>query len=223
MITPSITLNGQQTFSTLRQPSREALIFISIFQPTGLFHLTGIPSHEFTNKILDAEMVFNKELSSLKEQLKNAKSYEEMIALADKFFIYLANRAKTNVYQVAKVSHLMLQKGGNISLDYLAKEAFLSTKQFKRKFYEQTGLNPKEYSRIIRFSNAYNTKNKNPHLDWLTVAYDCGYYDYQHLVKDYKDFTGLTPNAFHQIVGKDPENVLGVKFEDRAISNHFAD
>jgi AraC-like DNA-binding protein len=36
----------------------------------------------------------------------------------------------------------MLRQNGNISLDYLAKEAFLSTKQFKWKFYEQTGVNP---------------------------------------------------------------------------------
>jgi AraC-like DNA-binding protein len=213
--TPSITLNGQQTFTTFRQPGHEILLFNIIFQPTGLFHLTGIPAHDFRDKTLDAATVFDKEIQGLKEQLQNATSYTEMIGMADKFIAHLVNRAKNNFYQVEKVSQFMLRQNGNISLDYLAKEAFLSTKQFKRKFYEQTGVNPKEFSRIIRFHKACSTKNKCPHLDWLTIAMNVGYYDYQHLVKDFKDFTGLTPNAFYLLENKSPEKILSIQFEQR--------
>lgn len=210
---PSVVLNGQQTFSTIRQPSHDTLIFQIVFQPTGLFLLTGIPSCEFTDKAFDAESVFNNELRMVKEQMQHAKNYAEMIVLADNFLAYLVRRAKPNFHVIDKVSNLMMLQGGNVSLDYLAKEAFLSTKQFKRKFYEQTGLNPKDYNKIIRFNKAFNAKNKFATTDWLTIAMNCGYYDYQHLVKDYKEFTGLTPNAFHVVEKKSPENILGIATE----------
>jgi hypothetical protein len=67
--------------------------------------------------------------------------------------------------------------------------------------------------RIIRFNKAVNIKNAYPHRDWLDIAFECGYVDYQHLVKDYKDFTNNTPNVFHLIESKSPESRLGLASE----------
>ena len=53
-------------------------------------------------------------------------------------------------------------------------------------------------------------KNTLPHLDWLSLAIHNGYYDYQHLVKDYKDLTQKTPIEFHQIDLSAPEREFGV-------------
>lgn len=65
------------------------------------------------------------------------------------------------------------------------------------------------FDRISRFEKSFRTKNKYPHLGWLSIALTCGYYDYQHLVKDYKEFTHLTPNAFYEADTKAPERVFG--------------
>jgi AraC-like DNA-binding protein len=32
--------------------------------------------------------------------------------------------------------------------------------------------------------------------DWSSIARDAGYYDQAHLIGDFRDLTGLTPNAF---------------------------
>ena len=53
-------------------------------------------------------------------------------------------------------------------------------------------------------------KNAQPRLDWLSVAVELGYYDYQHLVRDFKEFTQLTPNAFYDVDTKAPERAFGV-------------
>jgi AraC-like DNA-binding protein len=47
-------------------------------------------------------------------------------------------------------------------------------------------------------------------MDWLRIALECNYHDYQHLVRDYKDFTGYGPNAFHEIESKAPERSFGL-------------
>jgi AraC-like DNA-binding protein len=52
-------------------------------------------------------------------------------------------------------------------------------------------------------------KNRYPDKDWLSIAIHCGYYDYQHLVKDYKEFTGYTPPQFFSIDNGSPERAFG--------------
>ena len=97
-----------------------------------------------------------------------------------------------------------------MTVEAIAREACLSTKQLDRKFKERSGVNPKVYERIIRFDKAFRLKNSHPGYDWLRIAVACGYHDYQHLVKEYKTFTGLTPAAFHEIEDQAPEREFGL-------------
>jgi transcriptional regulator GlxA family with amidase domain len=81
------------------------------------------------------------------------------------------------------------------SIDSLAAAACLSARQFERSFVERVGMGPKLYSRIVRFDRAFRLKEREPAADWLSVALACGYYDYRHLVRDFRDFAGVTPPA----------------------------
>jgi AraC-like DNA-binding protein len=208
-----MVLIGQQTAVNKRYFKNDFLNFQIVFQPTGLFRLTGIPSFELTNQFVDAENIFGKDLRFIYEQLQHAKNYCEMLLIADRFVADLVCHARKDAHLLDAVSQVMMQRGGNISLDWLAKESCLCTKQFKRKFNERAGVNPKTYARIIRFTKAFNTKNAYPDRDWLRIAVGCDYFDYQHLVKDYKDLTGLTPNEFHLLESNSPENKLGLTDE----------
>jgi transcriptional regulator GlxA family with amidase domain len=51
---------------------------------------------------------------------------------------------------------------------------------------------------------------KQPKLDWLAIALACGYHDYQHLVRDYRDFAAATPKSFFHEESKAPGRVLGL-------------
>jgi AraC-like DNA-binding protein len=208
-----IVLVGQQTSVMRRYPGNSFLSLQVVFQPTGLFRLIGIPAYELTNQYIDAEIVFSKNIRSVYEQLQNAKDFTQMLIIADKFVDNLASHSKKGRHLLDFVSNQLMECGGNISMDWLAKEACLCPKQFKRRFNERAGVNPKTYARIIRFAKAFNTKNAYPHWDWLRIAIDCGYYDYQHLVKDYKILTGLTPGKFHLLENHSPENKLGLAAE----------
>ncbi|MEP6949801.1 MAG: helix-turn-helix domain-containing protein [Ginsengibacter sp.] len=209
-----IILFGQQTSINKRCFFGSVFLnFQIVFQPTGLFRLTGIPSFELTNQYFDSENIFSKNIRFIHEQLQDAKSYSEMLLIADRFVGTLVSNARKEVHLLDSVSKFMMQRAGNIPLDWLAKESCLCSKQFKRKFNERVGVNPKTYARIIRFTKAFNTKNAYPNWDWLRIAIECDYFDYQHLVKDYKDFTGLTPNEFHLLENNSPESRLGLSDE----------
>jgi AraC-like DNA-binding protein len=204
-------LSGQQTTPVIFNGSGEVLNFQIVFKPTAFYKITGIPSFEFAAKFTDAALIFGSSIFSYFEQLQYATSYSEMAIIAERFVLKLIKNAKLDKTQIDSI---FIQKNyfSNInSIDRLAKEACLCEKQFKRVFFDKVGVNPKTYFKLTRFFNAYNTKNAKPYWDWLRIAIECNYYDYQHLSKDYLLFTNHTPVQFHQqIESNSPEVQLGI-------------
>jgi AraC-like DNA-binding protein len=203
-------LHGQPTLVTNRHVGREFMVFQVQFQPGALFRLTGIPAHELTNAFVDAEAVFSGEIRLVNERLNSAHHYTEMIDIVETFLLYLVRRANRPLRPVDRVSQFLLRSPAVPSLDWLADQACLSPRQFYRQFVEREGVSPKLFARIARFESAMKLKNAQPAKDWLSVAVELGYYDYQHLVRDFREFTGLTPNAFLQADAQSPERAFGV-------------
>lgn len=208
-----ITIIGQRTFVTQQYNGNNFLNFQIVFQPTALFRLTGVPSFKLANQFVDAECIISKDLGLTFERLQSSKDFPEMLTAGEEFVRTLVSNARKEPHHLDTVAKFMIKVHGQAPMDWLAKESCLCNKQFMRKFNERIGINPKSYARIIRFNHAFNIKNLYPERDWLTIAVDCGYCDYQHMVKDYKSFTGLTPNEFHVLENSSPERVLGLTRE----------
>ena len=218
IVCPKIEMLGQQMGVINRFPGRDFLNFQIVFQPTVFYKLLKIPATHLAGVSLDAEAVFPKEIGNLYERLQDAdEDYTLMISLANDFIINLIKKTAQKSDSIDKVSQLILESGGNVSLDWLANAACLSIKQFRRNFVAQVGLNPQHYSRIVRFMKAHGLNSRNPNFDWLNVALQAGYYDYQHLAKDYLEFTQQTPIGFHLLEGHAPERLLGISDEVRII------
>lgn len=180
-----------------------------LFQPGALFRLTGLPGQEIADTYMEADQVFSKEVHEVNEAFFHARDYREMVQIADCFIQKLANKVKKEHHAVDDACQWMLSNPVS-SLDQLARRSFLSTKQLERKFLERTGVNPKQFVRLVRFDRAFREKNRHPHRNWETIAFDCNYYDYQHLVRDYKTFTGLKPTEFHHLESTAPERRFGL-------------
>ncbi|GAB3643599.1 helix-turn-helix domain-containing protein [Spirosoma arcticum] len=205
---------GQHSYLMNRQIGNEFILFQIVFQPGGLFRLTGVPSHELTNRFVDAEAVFSSEIRLVNERLSSSDNHLEMIDIVEVFLMYLVRRRRVNYWRntilpIDKVSHFLLQNPTRFSLDWLADQACLSTKQFYNLFVQRMGISPKLYARIARFDQTVKLKNAQPCKDWLSIALEYGYYDYQHLVRDYKEFTKLTPTEFAQKESHAPERTFG--------------
>ncbi|NUO00564.1 MAG: AraC family transcriptional regulator [Saprospiraceae bacterium] len=204
-----VALVGQALSVTNRFIHGHFMVVQILFQPGGLYRLTGMPSTEINDVYIEADLVFSKEVHWVNEAFFHARDYGEIVQIANRFVEQLTRKAVKDSHPIDPICRGMLTNPA-VSLDQLAKQSFLSTKQFERKFLERTGVNPKLFARLVRFDRAFREKNLNPHQDWLSIALDCNYYDYQHLVRDYRDFTGLKPTAFHQLESRAPERKFGL-------------
>jgi AraC-like DNA-binding protein len=85
----------------------------------------------------------------------------------------------------------MTRVHGDADVDWLADQAGLSARQFRRRCREEAGLGPKHLARILRFRRACRLAERGE--SWLRVAVEAGYFDQAHLIRDFREFTGSTP------------------------------
>ena len=207
---------GQHSYMMDRQVTSDFVLFQIVFQPGALFRLTGVAANELTNTLVDAETVFSSEIRLVNERLSSTDCHLEMIRIVENFLSYLIRSRHTTLYRyhcnrlpIDKVSQYILQTPSSFSLDWLAGQACLSTKQFYNLFTQRMGVSPKLYACIARFDQAIKIKNTFPCKDWLSLALESGYYDYPHLVRDFKEFTRLTPTDFERKENSAPERTFG--------------
>lgn len=207
---PRSALIGQHAVVSHRYVGREFLALQVVLQPGALYRLTGIPQPALTNTYVDAEAVWGPELRPLNERLSSAPAWPAMLPLIEAFLLGRIRRVRASRHPADAVGQLLLHPPPRTTLESLARHACLSPRQLDRQFAQRMGVSPALYARIVRFDRAFRLKNSQPGLDWLSIALACGYYDHQHLAKDYRAFTGSSPSAFFAQDTQAPERAFGL-------------
>lgn len=207
---PSVAIYSHQISKRNLELSPEFLALIVFLQPGVLHRLIGIPMFDFPSGYVDAELFFGTEVRLISEQLATVESPSLMIPIIEQFMLSKCKQlnAKNAIDLVA--SHI-LSDPRSFSLDALADQANLSSKQFYRNFMHRIGMTPKYFSRLTRFNHAYQLKLINPATTWSSIAQEYGYTDYHHLEKEFKEFIGVTPNEWINTELKAPERQLKLR------------
>lgn len=203
-------LSGQQVSRMNLYVTNDYLMLKVVFHPGAMHQLFGVPLTLFTDHYWDTETVVGPEIRIVNEQMANAESYQHIVNIAESYLWGKVKRCKIEANPVYKTGRLLIENPTRFSLDWLADQAAWSPRHLDRQFLERLGISPKFFARISRFDKAFSLKLQNPSLDWLSIALQTGYTDYQHLVKDFKQFAGTTPNLMLQADRQSPERVLGL-------------
>ncbi len=207
-IAPVTSICGQQVSRYNFHLTSEYMMLRVHFHPGALFRLLHIPLSEFTDDWVDGQSVVGREITDVNERIANSVSYAQMIAVAEDYLLNKIRIVKTDRHPLDEVASCLFRNPARFSLDWLARESCLCHRQFNRKFIERMGVGPKLYSRVVRFYKAYQYKEADPEVDWLTIALLFGYADYQHMVKDFKEFAHVTPNLWINQDNQSPERLL---------------
>jgi len=214
---PDITLFGQPNSRQNLYVSHEYLMVHVRLQPGALFKLLRIPMVELVHQRYDASLILGKEICEVQEQLSACLTYDAMIDVLNGYFQKKFLNLEDNGQLIDNIGKLILSNPQDFSLEKTAQQACLSYSQFEKRFARQIGLTPKYYARICRFYQAYVLKENQPDMDWLSVAIRIGYNDYQHLVKDFKQFSNRTPNMLLRECLNNPERGFNFAAEFKGV------
>lgn len=206
-------LSQQQTTSYRLHFDEDYLMLKVVFKPGALYRLFGVPLSVFESQYVDAELVVPKEVKSVNEQLANAQSYLQMIQVIEQYLTGKLGAVKFDKHPIDKIDQFINSHNTDFSLSRIAGQVCLSNRQLERKFMERIGVGPQAYYRITRFNKAFKMKEDQPGLSWFDIAIDCGYSDLQHLIKDFKQFSGITPTGLLNEEANDVHHKLDINLK----------
>ncbi len=159
--------------------------------PPAIYSLFGMAAEEITNQVVKVDRsLMNKD--QIIEFLQSANP--ETIRPFDLVFLQEEIRIPALLKAILGDIH---QSFGMISIQYLLTKYNVGYKRLQRLFKLHVGLTPKLYARIIRFNYCVRVGTHQP--EKLTdVAYQGGFFDQNHFIKEIKHFTGQVPSQlFH--------------------------
>ena len=193
---PRSFICGQETVFSDVSSIGETEMIVVVFQPHTSKLFFNHPISLFRNLNISIIEIEDKELIELSNRIEDSMNNETCIKFIESF---LLNKIIVNTsYYLPRLSEVIksINSTPNISTKELAHIACLSEKQFSRVFSDNIGLSPKEFSRIIRIQRALYILQNSPRINFAQLAYDCGYTDQSHMIKEFKQFSGYTPKEF---------------------------
>ncbi len=196
-IQPKCCVFGQITEPLEIEPTGETGIFAVRFHPEGFIPFATIPIVEMENRPVTLDELFREDGIRLEKAMLSAPETVDRIRIIEAFLLERLSSPES-IDRVAKASvALMFELNGQLSVDELSDQLNINRRQLERKFSVAIGLSPKQLSKIIRLQSTLKMIANNQFTSLTAVAYEGNYYDQAHFIKDFKEFTGVSPKQFY--------------------------
>lgn len=166
------------------------------FKPGGAFPFLRVPAGDLADTHVDLETLWGSSAIRLRERLCEASTDPERFCLLQESLISNMFRPMEHHYAVSTALEVFGQQI-DVTVRDIARNVGLSQRRFIQVFKAEVGVTPKLFSRLHRFQRARAIMHRQEKAaDWAGIAMECGYFDQSHLVREFLEFSGLSPAAY---------------------------
>ena len=197
IIQPRSFIYGQITLFLEIAPTGVSGIIAARFFPEGLAPFLRVPVSSLTDKAVSLEILFGESGKRLEDQVIAAKNNTERITLIEQFLLSELSKTK-NFDTITKTCvEVILQSQGQLDVNELAGKVNINRRSMERKFTSAIGMSPKQLARAVRLQATIKMLEQKKFTSLTSLAYENGYYDQAHFIRDFKEFTGMSPKSFY--------------------------
>ncbi|MEM7552044.1 MAG: AraC family transcriptional regulator [Bacteroidota bacterium] len=176
---------------------RDSEMFVVQFKGHGAYPYFHFPIQEINDKVIAAEEILGSEILELHKELKETTGKADKFSLAEKWLDSRFQDSKQPSEELVKVIEA-LRKEPVGKHDEITQSYPNTQKHLIDQFKKYAGLTPKYYQRILRFNEIFQQMKTEQSVSWAQIAYQCGFSDQSHFIKEFKHFSGFNPEKFIQ-------------------------
>jgi AraC-like DNA-binding protein len=196
-------VNGSVTVPYVFQPEEERFRFFVVeFSDIGLYCLLKCNGTEFVDTSTDImDVIPGRKRQAIADALYEVDDLHRKVELVEGFLRTLlpGTATMTRIRNVMHAVRLIRAAGGWVPVQEVADELAVSERHLRRQFRDVTGLAPKVFARILRFSGAIatllETRDATELFSRTSRAFLSDYTDQSHFTHEFKEFTGYAPTA----------------------------
>jgi AraC-like DNA-binding protein len=176
IIQPRALILGHTIEPFFIEPTGSVDTFAIRFYPYGFANFVSVPINALANTETPLAQLFDEVTANkLAQDIIHAKDTEQQIKIIELFLIHKLN--------------------DSTPINTILKDNLSKRRQLERKFIKQIGVSPKQLGKLIRLQSALKAM-LNEDEDLTQIAHQNSYYDQSHFIKDFKEFTGVSPKEF---------------------------
>jgi len=195
MKVPGLEVLGHWTIPTVAAISKDNTCLITRFHPYASTLFFPHPASDFTNESIDLRDIFNRESADFYDRLMEQRTLEQKVEVLESFLIQRLNKDKKSDRKLELVKHLcghVYSEGKPFDIQRISAYYGFSERYIQKLFMDWVGITPQRFFAVQRFNKSLELiRSTSAPLTY--IAFECGYYDQAHFIKEFKSYTGLTP------------------------------
>ena len=162
------------------------------FHPGRGLPFVGIPLSELTDRRVPLDELWGRDALDLVEP---AVAPLERV-LVDRLHRWTRSTSSDEPLATRAIAMLRHSRGGARIRD-VAAALGVGERRLERAFDRSVGISPKVFARVMRLRRAANRVTHAPKAtSWTSLAFEAGYADQAHLIREFRALTGLTPEQY---------------------------
>lgn len=166
------------------------------FKPEGIYNLFGIPASLFSESYDDMELVLGNSFREYCAKMKESVNIQERLRLTEQYLLKQLEKNNAELNYVNYAAEIIRKSDKFSKIEELPGKVYVSLRQLEREFKKKIGTTPKRYMRIARLNEVHRKLDENKELELTKIAFDCGYSDQAHFIRDFKNIMGVNPTIF---------------------------
>ncbi len=161
-------------------------------------NFTNISPCELVNTMIELPHIYDLDSDTIGDWLLRRNTTDLRKRLLEKILsnVNVSRILSDRTYENAIA--LIDARDGQIQVGELARTLNVSNRTLERKFKHILGIPPKKFAKLVRFQRVleklqYSSVSGN----LIDIAYEFGYADQAHFIRDFKSMSGILPSSFY--------------------------
>jgi AraC-like DNA-binding protein len=166
---------------------------------TGTYHFIKESANVMTNRGVLVELIA-KTFNEAQEKLLAVTTPEAAVQTLEPYLIqhFYKNTSPAPKNDFLVATNYIDERHGMVNIEDMAKTFGRSRRWLEKQFQVQVGMSPKAYARAVRFRKVMHYLYQSSSPSWLEIVAQFNYTDQSHLIKDFYQYTGSSPQAHFQ-------------------------